>query len=119
MEALHGAGDRDVEEAPFLSRRVTGAHAHGLQYVRVLDLGRETEKEITGIGDDDDVGLQPLGLMGGQYAYSLHVPIRVPNRDPTPAAGLDDIHQQVIGSAYDGDTICRDLSKLLTDERDR
>src|SRR5206468_3857491 len=99
MKALHGAGDRDVEEAPFLSLLIPSAHAHGLQYVWVLHLGRETEKVVTGIGDDDDVGLQPLGLMGGQDAYSLHVPVRVPHRDPTPSAGLDDILQQVIGSA--------------------
>src|SRR5438132_9699466 len=99
MEALHGAGDRDVEEAPFISRRVTGANAYGLQYVRVLDLGRETEKVITGIGDDDDVGLQSLRFVGRQDAYSLHVPIRVPHRDPIPSAGLDDVLQQMIGAA--------------------
>src|SRR2546427_6633932 len=65
MEALHCPGDRDIEQPPFLSRRIPSTHAHRLQYVRVLDLGRETEKVIAGVGDDDDVGLQSLRLMGG------------------------------------------------------
>src|SRR5438128_12146749 len=111
MEALHGAGDRDVEEAPFLSRRVTGAHAHGLQYVRVLDLGRETEKVITGIGDDDDVGLQSLRFVGRQDAYSLHVPIRVPHRDPIPWAALEDAVHPMLGRAWAGRPVCRDPTR--------
>src|SRR2546426_2260359 len=99
MKALHRPCDRDIEQAPFLSLRIAGAHAHGLQYVRVLDLGRETEKVIAGVGDDDDVGLQSLRLMGGQDAYSLHVPIRVPYRDSIASACLDDVLEEVIGSA--------------------
>src|SRR2546428_14183631 len=99
MEALHGSRDRDIEQPPFLSRRISSAHAHGLQDVRVLDLGRETEKVIARVADDDDVGLQSLRLMGGQDAYSLNVPIRVPHRDSIPSAGLDDVLHQMIGSA--------------------
>src|SRR5437870_5636837 len=119
MKALHGAGDRDVEEAPFLSLRISSAHAHGLQYVWVLHLGREAEKVIAGVGDDDDVGLQSLRPMRRQDANSLHVPIRVPHRNSIPSAGLVDILQQVIGSAQDEDTVCRNLAKLLADERRR
>src|SRR5437016_10218710 len=99
MKALHRTRDRDIEQATFLSLRIAGAHAHGLQYVRVLDLGRETEKVIARVGDDDDIGLQPLRLMGGQDAYSLHVPIRVPHGDSIPSASLDHVLWKVIGSA--------------------
>ena len=82
MKALHGAGDRDVEEAPFLSLRIPSAHAHGLQYVWVLHLGRETEKVVAGVSDDDDVGLQSLRLVSRQDAYSQHASIRIPHTGP-------------------------------------
>src|SRR5438309_5855853 len=99
MVALHGSRDRDIEQPPFLSRRIPSAHAHGPQYVRVLDLGRETEKMVAGVSDDDDIGLQALRLVSRQDAYSPHAPVRVPHRDSIPYAGLDDVLQQVIGSA--------------------
>jgi len=91
MEALHGPCDRDIEQAPFLSLRIPSAHTHGLQYVRVLHLGRETEEVIAGVGYDDDVGLQPLRLVRRQDTNSLHVPIRVSHGDSIPSAGLDDV----------------------------
>jgi len=99
VEALHGPRDRDIEQPPFLSLRIPSAHAHGLQYVRVLDLRRETEQVIAGVGDDDDVGLQSLRLMRRQDANSLHVPIRVGHGDSIPSAGFDDVLEQVIRSA--------------------
>src|SRR5207245_7696440 len=90
---------------------------HGLQHVRILDLGWETEEVIACVGDDHNVGLQSFRFVGRKNAYSLHIPIRVPHRDSTPSTGFDDVLQQVIGSAEDEDTVCRYFAKLLTHKR--
>ena len=99
VEPRHGPRNGDIEQPPFLSRRIPSAHAHGLQYVRVLDFGREAEKVIAGVSDDHDVGLQSLRLVRRQDANSRHVPIRIRHWDSTSSASLDDVLQQVIGSA--------------------